>query len=127
MRMQRQPVVSVLFYAVMNFTGLLFWVDMRDNERKIFQMMQQFVANVGSNAMCFCHGQFRRDGDVDLDKFAAGLLPLVEAVRSAGATTLAAISEALNERSIRTARGGSWHVSSVLNLLARAHRLAPAR
>ena len=63
----------------------------------------------------------------EADKFAAGLLPLIEAVRSAGATTLAAISAALNERRIRTARGGHWHVSSVLNLLARAHKLAQAR
>ena len=63
----------------------------------------------------------------EADKFAAGLLPLIEAVRSAGATTLASISAALNERRIRTARGGSWHVSSVLNLLARAHELAQAR
>ena len=63
----------------------------------------------------------------EADKFAAGLLPVVEAIRSTGATTLAAISAALNERCIRTARGGRWHVSSVMNLLARANKLAQAR
>ena len=63
----------------------------------------------------------------EADKFAAGLLPLIEAVRTTGATTLAAISSALNERRIRTARGGNWHVSSVLNVLARTNKLAQAR
>ena len=63
----------------------------------------------------------------EADKFAAALLSIVVAIRSTGATTLAAISAALNERHIRTARGGSWHVSSVLNLLARANKFAQAR
>ena len=63
----------------------------------------------------------------EADKFATGLLPVVEAIRSTGAITLAAISAALNERHIRTARGGSWHVSSVLNLLAHTNKLAQAR
>ena len=63
----------------------------------------------------------------EADKFAAGLLPLIEAIRNTGANTLAAISAALNERRIRTSRGGRWHVSSVVNLLARANKLAQAR
>ena len=63
----------------------------------------------------------------EADKFAAALLPIVEAIRTTGATTLAAISAVLNERCIRTARGGRWYVSSVMNLLARANKLAQAR
>jgi hypothetical protein len=63
----------------------------------------------------------------EADKFAAGLLPVVEAIRRTGATTLAAISAALSERRIRTARGGRGHVSSVLNLLARANKSAQER
>jgi DNA invertase Pin-like site-specific DNA recombinase len=54
------------------------------------------------------------------DEFAAKLLPLVQTIQNTGAVTLATISSALNERGIRTARGGRWHVSSVMNLLARA-------
>jgi DNA invertase Pin-like site-specific DNA recombinase len=53
------------------------------------------------------------------DQFAAGLVPIVNAIRTTGATTLEAITRALNERGIRSARGASWHVSSVSNLLAR--------
>jgi hypothetical protein len=30
------------------------------------------------------------------------------------------MTAALNQRGIRSARGGRWHVSSVMNLLARA-------
>jgi len=34
---------------------------------------------------------------------------------------MVAIAKTLNERGVRTARGGQWHVSSVANLLARAN------
>jgi hypothetical protein len=39
-------------------------------------------------------------------------VPVVEAIRSTGSTTLEAITEALNQRGIRSARGGKWHVSA---------------
>ena len=55
--------------------------------------------------------------------FAAGLIPVVQAIRDTGATTLRDISFALNERGIRSARGGRWYPSSVANLLARAKLL----
>lgn len=61
------------------------------------------------------------------DEFAARLLPVVQGIQNTGAKTLRAISLALNERGIRTARGGRWHVSSVMNLLARAQQLAQVR
>jgi DNA invertase Pin-like site-specific DNA recombinase len=54
------------------------------------------------------------------DEFVASLMPVIDAIRSTGANTLEAISGALNQRGIRSARGGKWHVSSVRNLLARA-------
>ena len=69
----------------------------------------------------------RRTQIEEANKFAKGLLPVLDAIRGTGATTLAAMSAALNERCIRTARGGRWHVSSVLNLLARTNKLAQAR
>jgi hypothetical protein len=40
------------------------------------------------------------------------------------ATTLEAITRALNERGIRSARGTRWYASSVANLLSRANKLA---
>jgi DNA invertase Pin-like site-specific DNA recombinase len=60
------------------------------------------------------------------DQFARDVLPAVNAIRSAGTTSLGAIAAALNKQSIRTARGKRWHVSSVANLLARAKSLAVA-
>ena len=53
------------------------------------------------------------------DAFAANVLPVVRQIQATGATTSRAIAEALNARGIRTARGGAWHSSTVLNLLAR--------
>lgn len=54
------------------------------------------------------------------DEFVTGLLPIIQAIRSTGAITLRDMTAALNQRGIRSARGGRWHVSSVKNLLARA-------
>jgi hypothetical protein len=39
------------------------------------------------------------------------------------AARVGAITHALNDRKIPTPRGAKWHVSSVMNLLARAQRL----
>jgi DNA invertase Pin-like site-specific DNA recombinase len=61
---------------------------------------------------------------VAADQFASGLLPIIEAIRRTGATTLEAVTRALNERGIRPARGTRWYASSVANLLSRANKLA---
>jgi len=58
------------------------------------------------------------------DEFASHLSPLLHAIRGTGATTLDQISSALKNRGVRSARGGRWHVSSVLNLLVRAKQIA---
>ncbi len=50
---------------------------------------------------------------------AADLGPTVAALRDAGVTSLSGMATALNERGIRTPRGGRWHASSVVNLLSR--------
>jgi DNA invertase Pin-like site-specific DNA recombinase len=54
------------------------------------------------------------------DEFTANVMPLVDALRSAGADTLEAISCGLNRQGIRTPRGKRWYASSVANLLARS-------
>jgi DNA invertase Pin-like site-specific DNA recombinase len=54
------------------------------------------------------------------DAFAANVLPIVRQIKAAGVTTHRGIAQALNDRGVRTARGGSWHDSTVRNLLARA-------
>jgi DNA invertase Pin-like site-specific DNA recombinase len=61
------------------------------------------------------------------DEFVARLMPLVRAIQNTGATTLEAITCALNERGVRSPRGARWYVSSVSNLLARAQKLAQIR
>jgi DNA invertase Pin-like site-specific DNA recombinase len=52
------------------------------------------------------------------------LLPFLTTLRAGGITSIGATTKALNERGVRSPRGGRWHVSSVSNLLARAQRLA---
>jgi hypothetical protein len=54
------------------------------------------------------------------NQFVAGLLPVVHSIRNSGATTLEAMTVALNQRGIRSARGGRWYASAVANMLARA-------
>jgi DNA invertase Pin-like site-specific DNA recombinase len=54
------------------------------------------------------------------DEFVHRMLPVVAGIQAAGATSLRDVTAALNERGIRSARGGRWHVSSVRNVLARA-------
>ena len=54
------------------------------------------------------------------DQFAANVLPVVREIDRAGKTTLAEIADELNQRHIRTARGGQWHSSTVSNLLRRS-------
>src|SRR3954471_16409452 len=53
------------------------------------------------------------------DEFASGLVPLVQAIRAAGALTHAFMALELNRRGIRSARGGM--ASSVANLIGRTN------
>src|SRR5882757_2262434 len=54
------------------------------------------------------------------DRFVESLVPVVQTIRSEGATTLRAMAQALNRRGFKSARGGTWHPSSVANLLSRS-------
>lgn len=53
------------------------------------------------------------------DRHAQDLLPVVQSLHQEGITSLAAVADALNSRGMLTPRGGTWHKSSVSNLLAR--------
>jgi len=61
----------------------------------------------------------RRASKDRAEAFASNVMPIVSSIQAAGVTTLAGIAEALNGRGVRTARGGRWHVSTVMNLLRR--------
>jgi len=53
------------------------------------------------------------------DQFAANVLPIVRSIQASGISSLAGIAGALNARGVRTARGGTWHASTVRNMLSR--------
>ena len=60
-------------------------------------------------------------------EFAKGILPVIQALRASGVTTLRATSAALNQRGIRSPRGGQWHPAAVASLLARAQAVGAVR
>lgn len=52
--------------------------------------------------------------------FATDIIPIIEAVRTEGHTSLRAIAAELNDRGIVTARGGTWGPQSVSDLIRAA-------
>lgn len=54
------------------------------------------------------------------DAFATNVLPIIDQVRASGATSYNAIATALNERGVKTARGGTWAAATVRNVMLRA-------
>jgi DNA invertase Pin-like site-specific DNA recombinase len=54
------------------------------------------------------------------DRHASNILPVVREIQKSGMTSLRDIATALNARGIQTARGGTWHPTTVKNLLDRA-------
>jgi DNA invertase Pin-like site-specific DNA recombinase len=54
------------------------------------------------------------------DRFARNIIPIVQSIRAAGFKGMVSIADELNKRGIRTARGGTWHSSSVRNVILRA-------
>lgn len=53
------------------------------------------------------------------DLHATNLLPIIESIKASGLTNLRDIAEALNNRGIRSARGGLWHAQTVARVIAR--------
>ena len=53
------------------------------------------------------------------DAFAANILPVIRQLQAGGLTTYQTLADALNNRGIRTARGGQWHPGTVMNILKR--------
>jgi len=54
------------------------------------------------------------------DQFAANVLPVIEQVKATGTTSLRGIAGQLNQRGLKTARGGAWYAGTVQNILARS-------
>lgn len=53
------------------------------------------------------------------DAFAANTLPIIRQLQASGVRNSKELADTLNARGIRTARGGQWHASTVLNILRR--------
>ena len=53
------------------------------------------------------------------DHHAQRLAPVIQSIKENGHSSLAAIAKELNERAMRTPRGGLWYATSVKNLMAR--------
>jgi DNA invertase Pin-like site-specific DNA recombinase len=53
------------------------------------------------------------------DAFAANILPIIRELQASSVDTYQGLADALNRRGIRTARGGQWHPTTVMNLLNR--------
>jgi DNA invertase Pin-like site-specific DNA recombinase len=56
------------------------------------------------------------------DAHASDLAPVIDDIGLEGIVSLGGIAAELNERGMRTPRGGQWHKSSVKNLLLRLAR-----
>ncbi len=54
------------------------------------------------------------------DQFAANIMPVIEQVKATGTTSLRGIAGQLNQRGLKTARGGAWYAGTVQNILARS-------
>ena len=54
------------------------------------------------------------------DAFAARTLPIIDAIKAAGFTSLRAIAGELTRREVPTARGGAWSADAVRAVLLRA-------
>jgi DNA invertase Pin-like site-specific DNA recombinase len=55
----------------------------------------------------------------DAVKHAENLAPIINAIQATGVKTLQGLSDALNIRGVRTRRGGTWHPTTVKNILDR--------
>jgi hypothetical protein len=58
--------------------------------------------------------------NVNADKFAANVIPIIRQAQAAGAISLRAIAAVLNARGVRTARGGIWAATQVRDIILRS-------
>jgi len=57
------------------------------------------------------------------DTFAAKVVPTIEAIKATGTTSYNAIAKVLNDRGVKTAKGGTWAAATVRNIMLRAPAL----
>jgi hypothetical protein len=74
-------------------------------------------ANLSRRDVGAAHGKATQTAKADARE--ADLMPIVAEIRADGMTSLRQLANGLNERGIRTPRGGQWTAQQVKNLLAR--------
>ena len=53
------------------------------------------------------------------DQFAANIMPVIGQIKATGTTSLRGVANELNQRGLKTSRGGAWYAGTVKNVLAR--------
>jgi len=56
----------------------------------------------------------------EADRFADNVMPIIRDLRRKGINSFRELAQALNDRGVKTARGGEWHASTVRNYELRA-------
>jgi hypothetical protein len=85
---------------------------------QISQAQRAQGVQLGNRANIAVAGEIgRQSAKQTAQRFASNVMPLVRSIQASRITSLGGIAQALNSRGIRTARGGQWHVSTVMNLL----------
>lgn len=62
----------------------------------------------------------------EAEAFAANVLPIIEQIKRTGLTSYNGIAKALNDRGVKTAKGGTWAAATVRNIMLRAPMLDKA-
>ncbi len=86
------------------------------------QALKRSGKRLGSPEIEKAQAKSREVRTVKADQFAANVLPVIEKLKVQGFTTLRAIASELNERNVKTSRGGEWSAKQVQLVLERGHR-----
>ena len=89
-----------------------------ERKRSALAQRRRSVATLGNRSNAAEAAALGREVQKDeATSFAANILPIIETLRASGVRDLRGLASALNNRGVRTARGGRWHVSNVKNLV----------
>ncbi|QRM29558.1 recombinase family protein [Microvirga sp. VF16] len=86
------------------------------------QALKRSGKRLGSPEIEKAQAKSREVRTVKADQFAANVLPVIEKLKAQGFTTLRAIASELNERNVKTSRGGEWSAKQVQLVIERGHR-----
>jgi len=122
-----QFVVAELGANCDSFT-LHLWAALAQQERKMISNRTKDAlaaakirgVTLGSPAIAKARASSIETKKANADAHAARVLPVIEAIRKTGATSLRAIAAELAARKVETARGGEWNAAQVSNILKRA-------